>query len=178
MPVKVFNIVTAAGEVGSGTPNAASGRHFSPFSPFGNTHSLNGLLEGFSENMVELIQFKPRNKNGNIEFVEDNIIETNNAKLTMESNNGTNNNSVALIHLVCGSKTGLIYPSLKTIQILQNKWHNRIIVVADCCQLRCKLDYIHKYTEMGFISLVTGSKFFAGPQPTFTLRVEELNLIY
>ena len=68
------------------------------------------------------------------------------------------------MHLVCGSKTGLVYPSLATISLLREEWGSRVLVVADCCQLRCRLETVKSlYVDAGIMCLVTGSKFFAAP---------------
>ncbi|CAN0520998.1 unnamed protein product, partial [Laminaria digitata] len=36
-------------------------------------------------------------------------------------------------------------------------------VVVDACQLRSEAENIRKYAALGFLTLVTGSKFYCGP---------------
>ena len=106
---------------------------------------------------MEIINFKPRNTNGIIDFQENHLINNVESKLALSTS------SVAIIHIVCGTKTGLVYPSMPCIETLIMKYPERIIVVVDACQLRCKLNYIQKYINLGFIVLITGSKFYTGP---------------
>ena len=187
----VYNYVMAAGEVGSGTPNAAGGRHFSPMSPK-SSHPYpildtssdvendgdnddskrisalvpglgsvtppqpqvnNGLLRGWegmikeangsannkgrSENAIVVVQYKPRTAEGDVDFQEQQLIADIRTKLgpgpgpspcldaseldggksntttTANSSNIINHNSnnVCVLHVVCGSKTGLVCPS-------------------------------------------------------------------
>lgn len=71
---------------------------------------------------------------------------------------------MAVVHLVCGSKTGLVYPSAATVAQLRGEWGDRLLLVADCCQLRCRLSVVKaEYVDAGMLCLVTGSKFFAAP---------------
>jgi len=154
---KVFNYVVAAGEVGSGTPNAATGKHFSALSPKGIEQKMNDTLKGLNDNMIETILYKPRSKTGSAEFLEDEIALSISQKLSQSEN------SIAILHLVVASKTGLIYPSISTINKLKEQYHDRLLITVDACQLRCQLDIVKKYIEQDFVVLITGSKFFTGP---------------
>eukprot|EP00600_Ochromonadales_sp_CCMP1393_P005831 CAMPEP_0174959118 /NCGR_PEP_ID=MMETSP0004_2-20121128/3004_1 /TAXON_ID=420556 /ORGANISM="Ochromonas sp., Strain CCMP1393" /LENGTH=1262 /DNA_ID=CAMNT_0016207411 /DNA_START=127 /DNA_END=3915 /DNA_ORIENTATION=- len=158
--VKVFNYVTAAGEVGSGTAAAAGGRHFSALAPRGETQVNNELLAGMQESWVEVVQFKPRaGADGAIKLQEQEIAERVRKDLTSDPA------AVAVIHAVCGSKTGLAYPSMDVLLSLREEFGSqRVVLVVDACQLRCELKHIARYTqELDCITLVTGSKFFTGP---------------
>lgn len=154
---KVYNYVTAAGEVGSGTSNAAGLKHFSAISPRrdGKVLEVNKLLDGIGENIVEVIQYKPRGNDGSINLLEDEII--------VDIRNRLNNNdiSVAILHVVVGTKTGIVYPSLDTVSIVEKEFGDRVIIVIDACQLRIKLDT--EYLDKNYIVLFTGSKYFSGP---------------
>lgn len=159
---KVYNYVTAAGEVGSGTPNAAWGKHFSPISPRGNSQRNNGNLVGIEDGWITLLQFKPRGGDGSVQFREDEIVADVRTRFAADDAEGSVR-SVAVIHAVLGSKTGLIYPSAGTLQSLVAEFGERVVVTMDACQLRCRLGRIREFTDAGYLSLVTGSKFFAGP---------------
>ena len=142
----VFNYVTAAGEVGSGTPNAATGRHFSSLAPRGNHQQNNGLLEQIppkdSSGRVVLVSFKARGDDGLVDFREKELIIDIRLKLLKSDTN------IAVLHIVCGSKTGLVYPSLLTAKLLQREFGDRLLVVVDACQLRCRMNAVSKYTDM------------------------------
>lgn len=70
---------------------------------------------------------------------------------------------MAVVHSVIGTKTGLVYPSLDIIRSLQAEYGERLMVVVDACQLRCKLSMMKEYIDLGAFVLITGSKFFCGP---------------
>ena len=142
----VYNYVTAAGEVGSGTPNAAGGRHFSPLAPKGNTQNNNEYLKNIlssknGKDSVVVVSFKPRGSDGIVNFQEEKLISDITNKLE-------NSENIVVLHIVCGSKTGLVYPSLKTVKSLKNDFGDRIIIVVDACQLRCQLTAVRTYTEL------------------------------
>ena len=136
----MYNYVTAAGEVGSGTPNAAAGRHFSNLSPKGHAQEINSSLSGILSK-VEVVSYKPRGKDGYVDFQEEKLIVDIKSKLTKKKN-------IVILHIVCGSKTGLVYPSLKTVKSLKTEFNERIVVVVDACQLRCRVNAISEYLRM------------------------------
>jgi diaminopimelate decarboxylase len=154
---KVFNFVTAAGEVGSGTPNASNMRHFSVQKTMGGKQENNGPIFGYDGSSVEVIQFKPRKSDGSTDFREDEIASAIDEKLSSASD------SIAILHMVLGSKTGLISPTQSFIDSIRAKHGSRLILVADACQLRCTAAYIKSIVDDGIICLITGSKFFSGP---------------
>jgi len=156
----ILNLVVAAGEVGSGTANAASGLHFSDISPTNMTQKKDKCVDGLLPTDVELCLFKPRSVEGSslqLQQYEDAI----EAKLTEAITK--NPNRVCLLHVVCGSKTGLVYPSLQFAKAMTARHPDNLLVVVDCCQLRCHYSYIHQCIGSGFMCLITGSKFFTGP---------------
>ena len=136
----MYNFVTAAGEVGSGTPNAAAGRHFSNLAPKGHAQEINSSLSGILSK-VEVVSYKPRGKDGYVDFQEEKLIVDIKSKLTKKKN-------IVILHIVCGSKTGLVYPSLKTVKSLKTEFNERIVVVVDACQLRCRVNAISEYLRM------------------------------
>jgi diaminopimelate decarboxylase len=164
--VKVYNYVTAWGEVGSGTANASNGQYFSASTPRGgklSSSAFDSYLQGFHSEMIETIHFKPRGVTGRIDLFENQLISDIKKKLS------TSETSVVLLHVVCGSKTGLISPSLATLSSVFSSLSSglaakeRIIVVIDACQLRCRLELVSEYINRNYPLLVTGSKFFTGP---------------
>ncbi|CAM9962835.1 unnamed protein product, partial [Discosporangium mesarthrocarpum] len=60
----VTSIISAAGEVGSGTAGAAGGKHFSKITPSGLMGHPEQRLEGVEEGEVEVVEIKPRSKEG------------------------------------------------------------------------------------------------------------------
>lgn len=89
-----------------------------------------------------MVTFKPRSKDGSVDFQEEKLMMDIRQKLDQCEEN------IALLHIVCGSKTGLVYPSLSTVETLQREYPDRVVVVVDACQLRCRLTAVAKYTNM------------------------------
>jgi hypothetical protein len=69
----------------------------------------------------------------------------------------------ALVHVVHGSKTGLILPSLADIDRLREAHGEKIGFVVDACQARITSPAIADYLVRDSIVFVTGSKFMGGP---------------
>jgi hypothetical protein len=88
------------------------------------------------------VSFKPRSEDGLVDFQEEKLMMDVRLKLDQCKE------SIAVLHIVCASKTGLVYPSLSTVDTLQREYHNRVVVVVDACQLRCRLTAVAKYTNM------------------------------
>jgi hypothetical protein len=68
-----------------------------------------------------------------------------------------------LVHVVHGSKTGLILPLLEDIDDLIARHGERMTLVVDACQARITSAAIADYLKREAIVFVTGSKFMGGP---------------
>ena len=68
-----------------------------------------------------------------------------------------------LIHIVHGSKTGLVLPHLDDIDSLTERFGDRLSFVVDACQARITSAAIADYLARGIIVFLTGSKFMGGP---------------
>ena len=100
-----------------------------------------------------MIEFKARSPDGAVALQEDKLCETIREKLTGPY---SQRNSVAILHVVIGTKTGLIYPSLDLVKSMQTEFGERLLVVIDACQLRCKLSMVGEYVQLGAFVLITG----------------------
>ena len=69
----------------------------------------------------------------------------------------------ALLHVVHGSKTGLILPKLAEIDALRSEFGDAMSLVVDACQARIARTAVGEYLERGAVVLLTGSKFMGGP---------------
>ena len=72
-------------------------------------------------------------------------------------------NRHALIHVVHGSKTGLVLPDLADIDFLRDRHGHALTLVVDACQARLSNGAIAAYLKRDAIVLLTGSKFIGGP---------------
>jgi hypothetical protein len=68
-----------------------------------------------------------------------------------------------LVHVVHGSKTGLVLPHLDEIDALMALFDKGVSFVVDACQARVTTSAIHDYLARGIIVFLTGSKFMGGP---------------
>lgn len=158
---KVINIVTCINEVGSGTSNACGGKHFSELSPRGQKLEVNSNLEGLISHSVETVLFKARNSiTGEFNEDEQEIIEDIRRRLSSLNDEAV---SVAVLHVVLGTKTGVIFPSFDSVANLCAEFGARIVVVVDACQFRCAIPFVRTLTERGYLTLITGSKYFGAP---------------
>ncbi|MEZ5744275.1 MAG: hypothetical protein R3D89_11285 [Sphingomonadaceae bacterium] len=69
----------------------------------------------------------------------------------------------SLVHVVHGSKTGLVQPVLDDIDRLRARFGQDVTFVVDACQARITAQAINDYLARGMIVFVTGSKFMGGP---------------
>ncbi|HLL31564.1 MAG TPA: hypothetical protein VK403_11255, partial [Allosphingosinicella sp.] len=68
-----------------------------------------------------------------------------------------------LVHVVHGSKTGLILPDLADLDRLRHIHGDSVTFVVDACQARITSSAIADYLARDAIVFVTGSKFMGGP---------------
>lgn len=119
---------------------------------------MDSRLEGIAPHWVSVVQIKPRvGSTGSIAHNDSDVVAR------VRKDLAANPTTVAVLHVVCGSKTGLVHPSFDTVDALQAEFGNRLIGVVDACQLRCELRHLSRYTAKGYMTLITGSKFFTAP---------------
>ncbi|GJQ08508.1 hypothetical protein GpartN1_g299.t1 [Galdieria partita] len=152
----IVNVVSAAGEVGSGTAPAAAGKHFSSVSPTGYKVKEDSTISSFPSS-THVVQLSPRGKDGKpVDF--DNL-----AREQMRQIRENYKDAIVVFHAVDGSKTGLKLPSHEVIEELQDIWGQHLVLVLDACQGRSDLEEYRWFLSKGALILLTGSKFFCGP---------------
>jgi len=181
----ILNCITASGEVGRNTARAAGGHTISSCTPMGslnnggssnsgsNNNEEHSYISGFSGVSIEVVEFRLRSSiDGSVLGLEleesiANRIRSALGKCNDKDNDkgkGNHNVNVVVLHIVCCSKTGVVSPSLEFAARLRSEvGFDRLLVAVDCCQLRCHASYLQKCLEMGFMCMITGSKFFGGP---------------
>ncbi|CAB1099869.1 unnamed protein product [Ectocarpus sp. CCAP 1310/34] len=153
----VTSIVVAAGEVGSGTAGAAGGQHFSKLTPRGTPGRPENHVEGMPAGDVVVVQIKTRSKSGAFLPCEDIVRSAVHKALSSCPT------SVVVVHFVAGSKTGICSPSENVLAEMRQRYGEHLLVVVDACQLRLEDQNVRKYVSLGFLTLITGSKFYCGP---------------
>ncbi|MBV8685787.1 MAG: hypothetical protein JOZ90_08995 [Alphaproteobacteria bacterium] len=176
-PGGTHNILLGADEVGSGCIHSAFGRYFAESTALGLATAAGQPVPGMGETHVEMVDIPVRDPRGR-------------ARPSAEIAEGMDRAIAGaeaarrhvLVHVVHGSKTGLILPSLGDIDALRARHGDAASFVVDACQARITSPAIADYLDREAIVFVTGSKFMGGPPfsgfalvpPGFRRRAEPL----
>ena len=155
-PKGTHNILLGADEVGSGCIYSAYGQYFAESTALGVPTEAGQPVPGLGETHVEMIDIPVRDANGygrRSSEISDAVRES--------IGNAGDARRHPLVHVVHGSKTGLILPTMDDIDALRAE-HDATFVV-DACQARITSEAVRDYLERGAIVFVTGSKFMGGP---------------
>ncbi|MGA9581004.1 MAG: hypothetical protein WBR13_03415 [Allosphingosinicella sp.] len=152
------NILLGADEVGSGCIHSAFGRYFARETALGVATAPGDPVPGLGETHVEMIDVPVRDDHGRARPSAE-IADRMDIAIAEAGAAGRH----VLVHVVHGSKTGLILPSLTDIDRLLAKNGDSFTFVVDACQARITSPAIADYLERKAIVFVTGSKFMGGP---------------
>lgn len=155
---RVTSIISAQGEIGRGSATASSGRHFSELTPSGEPAVPGEPLRRFPTDLVDIIELAARDDTGVLRCTDALVAETVHARLAADPHGS----SVVLLHVVMGAKTGFRAPSLAVADALARTYPTRLLVVVDACQMRLSLRAFRCFAQRGYVTLVTGSKFYGG----------------
>ena len=150
----IASILPGPSETGSGVPAAAAGRHFSDSTAAGIAVMRESTVAGFPAGM-RLVSIPLRAPDGTVRPAVEVNAAFRAAALAAAAQGR------AVVHLIDGSKTGLVAPSLEAATALAA--HPGISVVVDACQARLDAGRLRAYLARGWPVLLTGSKFFGGP---------------
>uniref|UniRef100_K3WKH9 Uncharacterized protein n=1 Tax=Globisporangium ultimum (strain ATCC 200006 / CBS 805.95 / DAOM BR144) TaxID=431595 RepID=K3WKH9_GLOUD len=154
---KITSIISAQGEIGRGSASASGGKHFSELTPSGEPAVPGEPLRRYPTELVDVLELHGRDDDGNIKCIDEYVFQT--VTRLLEDSEGP---SVVLLHVVMGSKTGFNSPTMEIVDLLAATYPNRLLVVVDACQMRVNLRAFREFSAKGYITLVTGSKFFGG----------------
>jgi hypothetical protein len=159
-PVKagqaMHNILLGADEVGSGCIHSAAGRYFAKSTALGAPTEPGAPVEGLEN--VTLADVPLRCPDGRARSSAS-IRADFESQLATAREQGRH----AVVHVVHGSKTGMIAPALDDLDALSREWGEHATFVVDACQARISSKALSAYLERGFIVFLTGSKFMGGP---------------
>ena len=173
------NLVVAPGETGRGVLLAAAGRHFLGSAPFRDRVACGELIEGFEdlETVVEAVDIRdqdgtPRSP----DRIDDDVIRKVEASIAGDRR--------VLIHVLDCSKTNRSGLRRSTASALMARYQGQALVVVDSCQLRGSPVQVRADLRAGFMVMLTGSKFAAGPPfagalllpPDILARLRDLDL--
>lgn len=154
----IDNILLGADEVGSGCGQAARGYFFADRTALGLAVTPSAPADPTGRTDVRLINVPVRGPGGSAIPSEDILLEI--GDVVSEAIRAGRH---PLIHIVHGSKTGLILPSFAHIDALRRRFGQQLSFVVDACQCRLGDAAIAAYLSRGATVFLTGSKFMGGP---------------
>lgn len=157
-PAGIHNILLGGDEVGSGCIHSAFGRYFAESTALGIATRAGDPVPGLGQTEVEMIDVPVRDDEGRARPSAD-IAKRMDESIRAARANGRH----VIVHVVHGSKTGLILPSLADIDALAAAHGDAVTFVVDACQARITSPAIADYLARDAIVFVTGSKFMGGP---------------
>jgi hypothetical protein len=152
------NILLGADEVGSGCIHSAFGRYFARETALGIATVPGDPVPGLGDTHVEMIDVPVRDGHGRARPSAEIA-----ARMEVAISGAEAEARHVLVHVVHGSKTGLILPSQSDIDRLAEVHRESVTLVVDACQARITSPAIADYLERGAIVFITGSKFMGGP---------------
>lgn len=154
----IDNILLGADEVGSGCVLAASACHFANLTPTGLKVAPGEPIDATLAEATRVIDVPIRSSKGQPLPSEDVLLAIG-AHVADAIAAGRH----PLVHVVHGSKTGLIVPSMGHIDALRRRFGDKISFVVDACQARISRDLVGAYLARGCTVFLTGSKYMGGP---------------
>lgn len=161
----IASIVVAAEETGSGVPLAAAGCHFNATTSAGAAAKKGQTVAGMDG--IAQVSIPVRDGQGTRDLAK--IDEDVSRAVTQAIKDGRR----VVLHIMHHSKIGTRAPSAACIAELRAKHGMHIQFVLDACQFRLSRRKLRQYLDQGFLVLVTGSKFFAGPPLSGAVIVPE-----
>jgi selenocysteine lyase/cysteine desulfurase len=152
----IHNVLLGADEVGSGCIHSAHGRYFAGETARGIATEAAKPVPGIGE--VSLADVAVRCEEGRARDSRE-IAEAVEIELKLAAAMGR----YALVHVVHGSKTGLILPEPAEIDRLRLRYGSGVTFVVDACQARITSEAIAQYLARDAVVFLTGSKFMGGP---------------
>jgi len=147
-------VLLGADEVGSGCIHSAHGLYFADETALGVATRPGEPVPGLGGVHVELVDIPVRDRMGRVRpshYITERMLSS------IAPARAASRHS--LIHIVHGSKTGLILPSTADVDRLTGD----ATLVVDACQARITGAAVNDYLARGAIVFVTGSKFMGGP---------------
>jgi hypothetical protein len=149
-------ILLGADEVGSGCIHSAHGLYFADETALGVAVRPGAPVPGLGGASLDLIDIPVRDRMGRVRpsaYIA--------ARMGASIAAAARASRHSLVHIVHGSKTGLILPSLEDVDRLAQPRDATLVV--DACQARVTAAAVNAYLGRGAIVFVTGSKFMGGP---------------
>lgn len=154
----IRNVLLGADEVGSGCVFSARGEFFASETARGLPATKGEPIGGTLPGRIELYNIPVRDDAGRA-FRAAEMAEAIDRAVAEAQAAGKH----TLVHVLHGSKTGLVVPHLDHIDALLARHGEAVSFIVDACQARITSRAIHDYLARGCIVMLTGSKFMGGP---------------
>lgn len=157
-PGSTHAILLGADEVGSGCIHSAHGLYFAEETALGTKVRPGQPVPGLGGVHVELVDIPVRDRMARVRpshYIAERMLAS------VAAARAASRHSLA--HVVHGSKTGLILPTLADVDRLIEAHGEAATLVVDACQGRITGAAVNDYLARGAIVFVTGSKFMGGP---------------
>jgi selenocysteine lyase/cysteine desulfurase len=161
----VTSIVVGADESGSGVPAAAAGRHFAAAASGGRAVVPGAPIAGLACAVVRVAGRDAGGRPRRLADIDADVAAA--AEDAIRAGNGV------VLHAMDHSKLGGEGPSLACLREICALVPGAVQVVVDACQARVSRARLAWYLDQGFLVLITGSKFFAGPPLCGALLIPE-----
>jgi len=155
---RLTNVVIAPAETGRGVLRAAKGAHFLDSTPFGQDRRAGSPLNGWGSADIAVEPIEIRDSQGNLRGAA-NV----DAEARLRASAAIQKGRSVLLHRLETSKTGRSGLTVAAASQILAGAPNQVLVVVDCCQLRCSRERVQQLLQLGFMVAITGSKFFGGP---------------
>jgi hypothetical protein len=153
---QVVNILTGAGEIGTHSSTAASGMHFSSVTPSREEVRSGKKIEGIGNNLRVIVVSQRHRLTG---------LESHNQDIWIRQveKNISDPATMVLLHIVDSSKLGSRMNVIDQVERLKTISQGRLLVTIDSCQSRTDIYRTRRYLQLGYMVMITGSKFEEGP---------------
>jgi hypothetical protein len=151
-----LTLIIGPDETGRGVPSAITGRHAAPCTPSGATVTQNDEVPGLPAGM-KIERMAIRDGQGR-PISPESLAEPIAGVVARERAAGRR----VILHVLEGSKTGLVAPGIGAVLALR-RWFPDLAIVVDACQLRTGSAVLRRYLDAGCMVAVSGSKFMGGP---------------
>ena len=153
----VTSILVGPEEVAGGVASAAAGRHFGGETARGVRVPEGGAVAGFRIDTA-VAGVSLRTRNGTARPLDDVAAECRClASMAVAADRRV------LLHRIDTSKTGLLAPEIPALLAIQESFPGQVDVVVDASQARLSPDRVWEYLALGWMVVLTGSNFLAGP---------------
>ena len=150
------NILIAPEETGRAVALAGSGRFFDDIA--GSGASVRKGQEAWPSRSIEVKQVAIRSPDGEPRAIAEIEVELRYiVRAALAQGRGV------LLHVLACSKTGLKAPSADCVTEIVAMAPEQIDVVVDACQMRTPFEEIAGWARLGWMTQLSGSKFFTGP---------------